>query len=73
MKLILFLATFLISFEVFTSKKKFINKIPSQKISMDNKAESGSNSMAVKTGLFGNANAMSSSNAANCNVIGQSR
>ena len=72
MKTSLFLAALFLVSQVLTSKnKKKFPKNPYKKISMDNKAVSDSNSVAVKTGLFGNANAFSSSNTGNFNLIGQ--
>jgi len=40
---------------------------------MNNDAQSNSNSMAVNTGIFGDANALSVSDASNMNLINQAQ
>ena len=74
MKISIFLGVIFIVSQIITStnNKKFF-KNPSQMISMDNKAVSSSNSVAVKTGFIGNANAISSSNIGNLNFIAQDK
>jgi hypothetical protein len=60
-----------IAVEMISGKKNKWLKKPLQKVDMNNKATSNSNSLAVNAGVFGDANAFSGSDASNFNMIGQ--
>jgi hypothetical protein len=75
MKFQIVLATLLVSIQVFVSKKFLPPPYPvktTQAVFMNNNANSNSDAVAVKVGLFGDANAMSYAQGSNFNMVNQS-
>ncbi len=75
MRLQIILASLLVSIQVFVSKK-FLppppKKSTQQSVFMNNNVNANSDAVAVKVGLFGDANAMSCAQGTNYNMISQS-
>jgi hypothetical protein len=54
-----------------STMKQFLLPRPRQSVRLNNQANSNSNAFAVNTGLLGDANAFSGSNASNVNFVSQ--